>query len=124
MIFCVGIISISEIDSFHLKDLQFKKINETQIHTASPIRASETHYSDGSRFANSLELLHSAYVFLSVLGWVSGTKLGSVSKKDQWWNQESLKNNNVAVFPGQAKVKVTIAIQYPETVLLPVQLEP
>lgn len=85
----MGIISISETDSLlQLEELQFKQtcldilsINIYHINTNANITNQSVGYSDSSKFADSVEVFHSAYVFLPLLGWVSGTKLCSVSRK-------------------------------------------
>lgn len=61
MIFCVGIISISETDSlFQLEDLQFEQINMFRytlcIHTNTHITNQSNAYSDDNRFANGVEI--------------------------------------------------------------------
>ncbi len=70
-----------------------------------------------------MKVFHSAYMLLSLLGWVSGTKPFSVSEKisDGFRDQ---KNNIMAEFLGLVEVKVTKALEYPESFPLPVQHDP
>lgn len=85
----MGIISISETDSLLQLELQCKQIclyilsidkYHININTDN-ITSKSTDHSDGNKFVDGVEVFQSAYVFFTLIGWVSGRKLCSVSRK-------------------------------------------